>query len=62
MKLVNDKFELGMVAKTDVLTSQVDLAGAQNDLITAQNNYTNAIAALNNDIGLPVKEQGKKEG
>ena len=53
LKLVQDKFDLGMVAKTDVLSSQVDLAGAQNDLITAQNNYTNAVAALNNAIGLP---------
>jgi len=53
LKLVKDKFDLGMVAKTDVLSSQVDLAGAQNDLVKAQNNYTNAVAALNNDIGLP---------
>jgi len=53
LKLVKDKFDLGMVAKTDVLSSQVSLAGAQNDLITAQNNYTNAVAALNNAIGLP---------
>ncbi|MBP2635318.1 MAG: tolC 2 [Firmicutes bacterium] len=53
LKLVNAKFELGLVAKTDVLSSQVDLAGAQNNLITAQNNYANAVADLNNDIGLP---------
>jgi outer membrane protein len=53
LKLVKDKFDLGLVAKTDVLASQVDLAGAQNNLITAQTNYTNALAALNNDIGLP---------
>lgn len=53
LKLVKDKYDLGMVAKTDVLSSQVDLAGAQNDLVKAQNNYTNAVAALNNDIGLP---------
>lgn len=53
LELVQAKFDLGMVAKTDVLSSQVDLAGAQNDLIKAQNNYTNAMAALNNAIGLP---------
>ncbi|WP_371378312.1 TolC family protein [Sporomusa aerivorans] len=53
LQLVKDKFALGLVAKTDVLSSQVDLAKAQDDLITAQNNYTNAVAALNNDLGLP---------
>lgn len=53
LQLVKDKFALGLVAKTDVLSSQVDLAQAQDDLITAQNNYTNAVAALNNDLGLP---------
>lgn len=51
--LVQKKFDLGMVAKTDVLSSQVDLAGAQDTLIKAQNNYNNAVAALNNAIGLP---------
>ena len=53
LKQVNDKYDLGMVAKTDVLSSQVDLAKAQDDLIKAQNNYTNAVAALNNDLRLP---------
>lgn len=53
LKLVKDKFDLGLVAKTDVLSSQVDLAKAQDNLIEAQNNYTNALAELNNDIGLP---------
>lgn len=53
LKLVQQKFELGIVAKTDVLSSQVDLAKAQDTLIKAENNYSNAVAALNNDIGLP---------
>lgn len=53
LNFVSVKLELGMVAKTDVLSSQVNLATAQNTLIKAQNNYNNAVAALNNAIGLP---------
>ncbi len=53
LDLVNAKYEIGVVAKTDVLSSQVDLAKAQDNLIVAQNNYQNAVAALNNAIGLP---------
>ena len=52
LNLVNSKYELGIVAKTDVLSSQVDLAKAQDTLIKAQNNYNNAVATLNNAIGL----------
>lgn len=52
LNLVNAKYELGIVAKTDVLSSQVDLAKAQDTLIKAQNNYNNAVATLNNAIGL----------
>lgn len=53
LKLVNEKFDLGLVAKTDVLSSQVNLAKAQDTLIKAQNNYNNAVATLNNAIGQP---------
>lgn len=53
LNLVKEKFDLGMVAKTDVLSSQVNLAKAQDNLIKAQNNHNNAVAALNNAIGLP---------
>lgn len=49
---VNAKYELGLVAKTDVLSSRVNLANAQDDLIKAKNNYHNAVATLNNAIGL----------
>lgn len=57
LDLVQAKYEVGLVAKTDILSSQVDLAKAQNNLIKAQNNYNNAIAALNNAIGLPHDTQ-----
>ena len=53
LKLVRAKYDLGVVAKTDVLSSQVDLAKAQDSLIVAENNYQNAVASLNNTIGLP---------
>ena len=52
LNLVKAKYDLGIVAKTDVLSSQVDLAKAQDTLIKAQNNHNNAVATLNNAIGL----------
>ena len=51
---VNAQFRVGTVAKSDVLYSQVRLANAQQSLISAQNNYDNAVARLNNFIGLPT--------
>lgn len=53
LQLVQQKYDLGLVAKTDVLSSQVDLADARDDLVQAQNNYMNELAALNNELGLP---------
>ncbi len=53
LNLVKAKYDIGLVAKTDVLASEVDLANAQDNLIQAQNNYNNALAALNNTLGLP---------
>ena len=52
LNVVKAKYDLGTVAKTDVLSSQVDLAKAQDTLIKAQNNHNNAVATLNNAIGL----------
>jgi outer membrane protein TolC len=53
LKNVQAQFEVGTVAKSDVLRSEVELANAQQDLIKAQNNYDVAVATLNNIIGLP---------
>lgn len=53
LSLVKSKYDIGVVAKTDVLSSEVDLANAQDNLIKAQNNYNNALAAFNNTLGLP---------
>ena len=51
---VKAQFNVGTVAKSDVLASQVQLANAQQDLVNAQNNFDNAVARLNNYIGLPA--------
>lgn len=51
---VNAQYQVGTVAKSDVLASQVQLANAQQSLVTAQNNYDVAVATLNNVIGLPT--------
>ncbi len=51
---VNAQYRVGTIAKSDVLRSQVELAGAQQNLVTAQNDYDVAVATLNNIIGLPT--------
>lgn len=51
---VNAQYRVGTVAKSDVLSSQVNLANAQQSLTTAQNNYDIAVATLNNVLGLPA--------
>ena len=51
---VNLQFSVGVVAKVDVLRSEVSLAQAQENLINAQNTYDLAMANLNNIIGLPL--------
>jgi len=49
---VERQFETGLVARSDALYSQVQLAIAQDSLIRAQTNYDNAVTNLNNVIGL----------
>ena len=51
---VNAQYRVGTVAKSDVLSSQVNLANAQQNLTTAQNNYDIAVATLNKLLGLPA--------
>lgn len=51
---VNIQYEVGTVAKSDVLASKVQLAGRQQSLMAANGNYYNAMADLNNLIGLSV--------
>lgn len=54
LKNVQLQFEVGTVAKSDVLASQVSLSNAQDGLIKARNNYQLAVANLNNTVGLPL--------
>jgi len=54
LKNVQLQFDVGTVAKVDVLRSEVDLANAVQNLIKAQNAYDVAMATLNNVVGLPL--------
>ena len=48
------QFDVGVVAKVDVLRSEVELAKAKQSLIEAQNTYDLTMANLNNVIGFPL--------
>ena len=51
---VEAQYRVGIVAKSDVLRSQVELANQQQALVNAQNDYDIAIATFNNIVGLPT--------
>jgi outer membrane protein TolC len=51
---VQVQYRVGVVAKVDVLRSEVSLAQARQTLIEARNLYDLAMANLNNIIGLPL--------
>ncbi|MEG0831312.1 MAG: TolC family protein [Acidaminococcaceae bacterium] len=57
LKNVQAQYEVGVVAKVDVLRSEVELADAQQTLIKAENAYNLAMASLNNVIGLPLSTE-----
>ena len=48
------QFDVGVVAKVDVLRSEVELANARQTLIEVQNAYDLTMAKLNNIVGLPL--------
>ncbi len=54
LKNVQAQYDVGVVAKVDLLRSQVELADAQQSLIQAENNYKVAEATMNRIIGLPM--------
>ena len=56
------QFEVGVVAKVDVLRSEVELAKAKQSLIEAQNTYDLAMATLNNIIGFPLTTELNVKG
>lgn len=57
LKNVQAQYQVGTVAKTDVLRSEVEVANAEQNLIKAQNAYDLAIASLNNVVGMPLDTQ-----
>ena len=54
LRNVSIQYEVGTVAKADMLATSVQLANTQQSLNTAQGNYQTAVAQLNNILGLPV--------
>ncbi|AJQ25945.1 TolC family protein [Pelosinus fermentans] len=54
LKNVEAQYNVGTVAKSDVLRSQVELANNQQTLTKAQNAYEIAVSNLNNVMGLPL--------
>lgn len=56
---VSERNRLGIVAKADVYTAQVQLGNAELLLIQAQNSYENTISNLLNYLGLDVLEEYK---
>jgi len=56
------QFDVGVVAKVDVLRSEVELAKAKQTLIEAQNTYDLTIANINNVMGLPLTTEIRVKG
>ena len=52
--MVSTQYEIGTVAKSDVLASEVQLANQKQALTTAESDYRKAMATLCNIIGLPA--------
>lgn len=51
---INIQYDVGTVAKADVLSTEVQLANYKRQLNSAWGDYESAVASLNNVIGLPV--------
>ncbi len=52
LKTAQAKFNVGLVAKADILRSEVELANAEQNLIKSRNNYELALASLKNVMGV----------
>lgn len=57
LKNVQAQYQVGTVAKSDVLRSEVELADAQQNLIKAQNSYDLAVSSFDNVVGLPLDSE-----
>ncbi len=54
LETVKIQYEVGTVAMSDFLATNVQLANSQQNYNSAQINFENAVATLNNLLGLPV--------
>jgi len=59
LKNVQAQYGVGVVAKSDVLRSEVEVANYQQKMIIAQNGYELAVSKLNNVLGLPLDTEIK---
>lgn len=59
LKHVKDSYDVGVVAKVDLLRSEVELADAEQNLIKAENARKVAMHNLNKIIGLPLETELK---
>ncbi len=59
LKNVQAQYDVGVVAKVDVLRSQVELSNAEQDLIKAKNGYDIAVASMDRIVGLPMDTELK---
>ncbi len=57
LKNVQAQYDVGTVAKSDLLRSEVELANAQQTLFKAQNTYDLAVTAFKNVLELPFDSQ-----
>lgn len=57
LKNVQAQYQVGTIAKSDVLRSEVELANAQQNLTKAQNAYDVSVASFNNITGMPLDSQ-----
>jgi TolC family type I secretion outer membrane protein len=56
-KVVTAKYEAGIVAKSDVLRSEVELSNAEQNLIKSQNQYALAVSSLNNIMNVDANSE-----
>jgi len=59
LKNVQAQYGVGVVAKSDVLRSEVELASYEQKKIIAYNNYALAVSKFNNVVGLPLETEIK---
>ena len=54
LRVIQIQYDVGNVAMSDVIETKVQIADSRQGLNTVRGNYENAVANLNNIIGLPT--------